>query len=194
MRRLLTIAISFLMLLCVITIVFWVRSYWVSDLITFDHWTVSELRVHRSLFSCLSGRGGFRLESFWRSASLQPTDDKEWVAKQPKFVLEHPYCEYPRGAGPEIIPSRNLGFTTWTSPIVRLSTTDDSQGGERGVVMPAWFLAAVFAALPLRLFIVRWRKWRRRGTGCCERCGYDLTGNISGRCPECGKPVEATIT
>ena len=24
---------------------------------------------------------------------------------------------------------------------------------------------------------------------CSSRCGYDLTGNISGRCPECGKPV-----
>jgi hypothetical protein len=23
---------------------------------------------------------------------------------------------------------------------------------------------------------------------CCE-CGYDLTGNISGRCPECGTPI-----
>jgi hypothetical protein len=24
--------------------------------------------------------------------------------------------------------------------------------------------------------------------GCCISCGYDLTGNQSGRCPECGKP------
>ena len=23
----------------------------------------------------------------------------------------------------------------------------------------------------------------------CERCGYDLTGNESGRCPECGEPA-----
>ena len=22
--------------------------------------------------------------------------------------------------------------------------------------------------------------------GCCKQCGYDLTGNISGTCPECG--------
>ena len=25
----------------------------------------------------------------------------------------------------------------------------------------------------------------------CEKCGYDLTGNESGRCPECGTPVKA---
>ena len=32
---------------------------------------------------------------------------------------------------------------------------------------------------------------RRRGypRGCCSRCGYDLTGNESGVCPECGKAV-----
>jgi hypothetical protein len=26
--------------------------------------------------------------------------------------------------------------------------------------------------------------------GVCEECGYDLTGNVSGRCPECGELVE----
>ena len=25
--------------------------------------------------------------------------------------------------------------------------------------------------------------------GVCSKCGYDLTGNQSGRCPECGTPV-----
>ncbi len=25
--------------------------------------------------------------------------------------------------------------------------------------------------------------------GHCQTCGYDLTGNVSGRCSECGKPV-----
>ena len=27
---------------------------------------------------------------------------------------------------------------------------------------------------------------RRRRTGSCARCGYNLTGNVSGTCPECG--------
>ncbi len=37
--------------------------------------------------------------------------------------------------------------------------------------------------------------WARRGarprntTAACRTCGYDLTGNLSGRCPECGTPV-----
>jgi hypothetical protein len=28
--------------------------------------------------------------------------------------------------------------------------------------------------------------WRRPRPGYCERCGYDLRANVSGRCPECG--------
>ena len=28
--------------------------------------------------------------------------------------------------------------------------------------------------------------------GCCLACGYNLTGNVSGRCPECGKPTSTT--
>lgn len=30
------------------------------------------------------------------------------------------------------------------------------------------------------------RRDARRAAGLCIRCGYDLRGNVSGRCPECG--------
>jgi hypothetical protein len=29
--------------------------------------------------------------------------------------------------------------------------------------------------------------------GRCIGCGYDLTGNVSGVCPECGKPIENVV-
>ena len=32
------------------------------------------------------------------------------------------------------------------------------------------------------------RRWRQ---GLCPRCGYSLTGNASGTCPECGTPTPA---
>jgi hypothetical protein len=31
-----------------------------------------------------------------------------------------------------------------------------------------------------------WVRWRRPGKGRCARCGYDLAGNATGACPECG--------
>lgn len=50
--------------------------------------------------------------------------------------------------------------------------------------------------LPIALLLARpaWhviRCRRRRIKGCCVSCGYDLTGNVSGRCPECGVAVSA---
>jgi len=30
---------------------------------------------------------------------------------------------------------------------------------------------------------------RKLSVHLCRQCGYDLTGNVSGRCPECGTPV-----
>jgi hypothetical protein len=30
---------------------------------------------------------------------------------------------------------------------------------------------------------------RKRPHGTCRTCGYNLTGNVSGVCPECGKAV-----
>lgn len=51
--------------------------------------------------------------------------------------------------------------------------------------IPIWMLLAALA-LPTALL---WHTDRRRPipSGQCRKCGYDLTGNVSGRCPECGK-------
>ena len=37
---------------------------------------------------------------------------------------------------------------------------------------------------------VLWWRDRRYLKGCCQSCGYDLTGNVSGRCPECGMATD----
>jgi predicted RNA-binding Zn-ribbon protein involved in translation (DUF1610 family) len=52
------------------------------------------------------------------------------------------------------------------------------------VVFPLWmpFLAV---AIPTAFL---WHRDRRRiPPGHCQACGYDLTGNVSGKCPECGE-------
>jgi hypothetical protein len=38
--------------------------------------------------------------------------------------------------------------------------------------------------------IWRWRRRTRGARGQCLECSYDLTGNVSGRCPECGTWVK----
>ena len=56
---------------------------------------------------------------------------------------------------------------------------------------PTWTVSTIFAAYPmLAFFRGPLRRWRRRRRGLCIRCGYNLEGNVSGVCPECGAEVK----
>jgi hypothetical protein len=52
-----------------------------------------------------------------------------------------------------------------------------------------WLPAVLLAVLPVTA-VVRAATRRRRVPEGCPNCGYDLTGNVSGRCPECGTTVQ----
>jgi hypothetical protein len=74
----------------------------------------------------------------------------------------------------------------------RYTDANGGQGSALIVDLPLW--------IPLLLFsvptVILWRQERRRiSGGGCRNCGYNLTGNVSGTCPECGTPVpEDTFT
>ena len=54
----------------------------------------------------------------------------------------------------------------------------------------AWMVVAAFAAYPMLVFIRGpLRRWRRHRKGLCIRCGYNLEGNVSGACSECGEAI-----
>ncbi len=55
---------------------------------------------------------------------------------------------------------------------------------DRYIVVPLWLPASALLSLGAYL----WFAGRQHRPGYC-RCGYDLTGNTSGRCPECGTPT-----
>ena len=57
---------------------------------------------------------------------------------------------------------------------------------------PTWTASAAFLAYPLLAFIRGpFRRYRRRKRGLCVTCGYDVRGNESGICSECGTKIEA---
>jgi hypothetical protein len=56
---------------------------------------------------------------------------------------------------------------------------------------PLWIPATLFSLLPFTWGVLSYSR-RRPRAGCCPTCGYDLTGNASGVCPECGGPVSKT--
>lgn len=58
------------------------------------------------------------------------------------------------------------------------------------ILFPVWVLPPLFLLYPGIVFIRGpVRRWRRKRKGLCLKCGYDLTGLASPRCPECGTGV-----
>ena len=58
-------------------------------------------------------------------------------------------------------------------------------GGSKVFTLPLWIPLAI-VAIPTAIL---WYRDRRPPPGRCQECGYDLTGNLSGVCPECGMPT-----
>ncbi len=61
------------------------------------------------------------------------------------------------------------------------------------VTFPHGFLTVIFAILPA-IWLYKWNKRRKLGVNVCPGCGYDLTGNETGKCPECGERTEVRRT
>jgi hypothetical protein len=93
--------------------------------------------------------------------------------------------------GPLIEPFETLfGFSLW-----RKSGANEFGGGfQKSVpVWPLFTICLVPAANRWRLMVMQWWLERRIRAaaleGVCYSCRYNLIGNKSGVCPECGRPI-----
>jgi Na+/melibiose symporter-like transporter len=86
-----------------------------------------------------------------------------------------------------VAPSAVLQFS-----LRRLGIPMAWRGPFRGLVVAITVILCWAILLAFRKTIRRtlWRLLLDHGIPCCTSCGYDLTGNESGICPECGEPVE----
>ena len=55
------------------------------------------------------------------------------------------------------------------------------------VTIPGWYPVA---AIGFPTALLWWLDRPRTPAGHCRNCGYNLTGNVSGRCPECGSSAQ----
>lgn len=53
----------------------------------------------------------------------------------------------------------------------------------------AWIVVTLFAYPTIAFIRGPLRRWRRRKRDWCLKCGYDLTGNETGVCSECGTKI-----
>jgi hypothetical protein len=90
------------------------------------------------------------------------------------------YTFGPRDEGDVVMPSRWIGGPQTT--VIRwwpgFRFDDTNLGGN----LPLW--PFILVAIPI--IAARFYRDRRVPPGRCPNCRYDLTGNVSGRCPECG--------
>ena len=180
MRRwILNAATAMSLVLCLGTVVLWVKSYPFNWHPVLDHtWSDGEVVVH-------SERG------------------KVWVGyvPHPRKGIPSPRWSFLPLSVPFALLHLTSGDREWHrwgfgySGAIRIAPADMPQNYRPFIgmlcyilVVPYWFLAVLFAILPLVWVIRRWRG--RYPKGHCQKCGYDLRGS-EGRCPECGAPIPA---
>jgi len=185
-RRLLNLFTALSLVLCAAAVALWVRTYFRSDTVWYSRVTEGEAFVDISGWQCDTARGdvGLRRQftrvrnvaakmrlkpGGWAWQSQVPTDRGFFAS----VALSQRFESGVRAAGFEYYSAQYDG-------------ADGSRSGHRRLVVPVWALVLLTAPLPaVRL----WRSVRRGpfGPGHCRGCGYDLRGNESGVCPECGR-------
>ena len=117
-------------------------------------------------------RFGNRLDLYFDSRNsslaltqLQPRRDTKWFAPNRVNVsqlLDHEHNK--ENVGDIFRSTTTIRYQSWMSAL----------------------LAIVSLAYPVLIATRISERRRRRRRGCCVNCGYDLTGNVSGTCSECG--------
>jgi hypothetical protein len=155
------------LILCLAAAMLWARSHWRYDLLVIVSDTMPARVPPQSLHLQLESYNG-NLAFTWFPCAQRP---REWV-----WTIHPPRRELQVGRS-------TSGFSWRFGPTLNCPDW---------VGIPHWFLAAIFAILPL-CWLRRIKEQRRRArSGLCYHCGYDLRAHKPGdRCPECGAPVLA---
>jgi hypothetical protein len=181
-RRLLNVLTILLLLLSVAVVALWVRSYGYMNTVLLRPVAPEPGGSGPVSQASLGFRSG--VVYFGRQRWTEPP--RPWG---PKRQLERGVFVSSSAGGGAWDAGFNPGTVRWH--VGRFARVEEVAGGNhvRFLTIPAWPLAALFAALPA-LHLYR-RTRRRHLPGQCPSCGYNLTGNVSGVCPECGTATSA---
>jgi predicted RNA-binding Zn-ribbon protein involved in translation (DUF1610 family) len=173
-RRLLNLLTVLSLLLCMAVCVLWARSYFRSDWLCYTRVARQPTLIRSDDLELLSGEGNAWV-AFTR-AQFRPEEehrsDEGWAFES----------DAPEDAA-ERVEHRAWGFGYEAISF----RPDPPSYRQWGVAFPLWLAAALFAAAPATTLVRRFRRRRAAAAGRCTACGYELTANISGLCPECGR-------
>ncbi len=189
-RKLFTLASALSLLLCLATLVLWARSYYRLDCVSLCF--ASHLEIAARLEQ---GTAALMLTRFpkahvetkfeahaWRYSTNELFESWSWMMYRfPSSFFVRELWGYEEGhfPGARIYSSRQEADADSAIPDYK-----------RWYLMPRlWVVVAAFGILPLASVLRFWA--RRCRAGECQSCRYDLTGNTSGVCPECGTAVTA---
>jgi hypothetical protein len=202
-RGLFSILAALSLVLCLATVVEWVRTLHNAEGAGFFWRRFEEIpasrRVETFTASVRSSAGGL---SFLASRSGPGTISKR--INPPRSGWSHSFsgtAQYPTHfdaarEGKSDSSRRIAGFEIWRRSWPGYGKEASGAYLARAMTVPHWFIALVFALFPARWFmhVRRERRRRLRAKGLCVACGYDLRASAE-RCPECGTPagVEAPV-
>jgi hypothetical protein len=177
------------LLMCAATVVMWVRSYWVADTLHLVRYGIDVPGDHGDVsdwYSAISARGAIRLE-------LSEEDDGNGAStpRSARLIYDSDAARFAAGDVEHGAFGskqwKRFGFATGSEHYLGAHAGSDLSY----VVMPYWpfVLVAAIGSVPI---VVRVKR-RRPERGRCIRCSYDLTGNVSGTCPECGASVAGKV-
>ncbi|HSU67250.1 MAG TPA: hypothetical protein VLJ39_10275 [Tepidisphaeraceae bacterium] len=189
------------LLLCAASIVLWVRSYWrIDSLMVFRvnrQWT--QRWIDRQPITLRSGRV-YEADSHRGSLRLLFLDN-DWSyyrgnypalwssAEEGAFEPWSPAATHWPGFAVE---SRPVSFDI-NADIARPGGPPPSVSYTVHALYTPWALWTMLTALLPAAAVWRWRHGLSRSRrGLCIACGYSLTGNLSGVCPECGRPLSTS--
>ncbi|HXE52163.1 MAG TPA: hypothetical protein VN541_04075 [Tepidisphaeraceae bacterium] len=194
-RRLFTIASASSLVLCAATAVLWVWSYrqplqweWTSTKgIDDPAWRSGELCVGLGRVGYITREPTSRsrtrfIKPFHRFSKPMPV----------QFVYAHPtqFNPWKIGSSSLQVAGKVQDGNVWCCGL-QYSRLADLMAGSilRQVWLPFWLVSVLFCCLPLIRATVWLRERHRMRSTLCRACAYDLTGNTSGMCPECGTAI-----